>query len=423
MDFREACAWLDRVLDEHHTYRGWTLNLIASENVMSPDVARYYAIELGHRYGNYEGVDVRNRRYTGNRYLAELEMRALSEICDLFQAGAADFRPLSGHVAGSALIMALCEAGDSVLELDRSAGGHRLAERLTEARLVNLRVNPVPFNGTDFQVDVAATVDAVRTDRPRLVILGSSNYLFPTPLDDIASICRQTGTTLVLDASHVAGLIAGGSFPQPFASDVDFVVSSTHKTLAGPQGGMILARSTDKLAQVIPAVYPGLITNHHLMRIPAMLALAAEWRTYGRAFAQAVVANAVGLAKALEGEGVPVVTTVNGATQSHTILIKTSSFGRPAGELAVHLEDCGIMTGSTQLPREQGNEGLRIGVQEVTRMGLRVERISDLARLIREAIHARDSEAVRRRVKDFTADLNIVHFCESQDRRQGKSRG
>ena len=415
MQYEEAARWLDATIKSHTEYRSWTLNLIASENVMSPDVARYYAIELGQWYGNYEGLEVRKRRYTGNKYLAELEERALHEACSLFKAGAADLRPLSGHIAGSSLIMGLCEPNDLVLELDRNAGGHRLAERLTEARLARLRIEPVPFDDREYQVDPEATAKAIQTSRPRLVILGSSNYLFPTPLTTIAAACQETDTTLVLDASHVAGLIAGGCFPQPFESNVDFMVTSTHKTLAGPQGGMLMSRSRELLRKVMPALYPGLITNHHLMRVPAMVALFAEWRTHGSLYARTIVDNASRLAGALDAVGIPVVTTGHGFTKSHTVLIRTQPLHRPAQELAGQLEACGIMTGSTQLPAVHGGEGLRVGVQEMTRLGLKAEHIQDLAELMHDAVFTQQPSRVAERARQFTEGLNEVHFCESYE--------
>jgi len=404
--------WLDAALNRHREYRAWTLNLIASENVMSPAVARYYDLELGHRYGNYEGLDTSNRKYTGNRYLAELEKRALADACALFHAAAADLRALSGHVAGSAVILGLCRAGDLVMELNDIAGGHRLAEKLAKARLVDLRVEAVPFDGAAMQVDAPATVKRIAEAKPRLVILGSSNYLFPTPLSDIAAACHAAGARLIVDAAHVLGLIAGGQFPQPLDDGADLVVSSTHKTLAGPQGGIILARSADILDELLPALYPGLVTNHHLMRIPAMIALFAEWRGHGEAYARAIVANAVGLAGELAALGVPVVTTALGPTRSHTLLIKTRGMGRSAADLTRRLEAAGVLVTSCKLPAEQGGEGLRLGVQELTRRGLAAPGLPPLAEIVKAALTTDAPESLIPRVKAYTAGFDKVHFCD-----------
>lgn len=409
---RDTRRWLDAALKRHHEYRAWTLNLIASENVMSPAVARYYDLGLGHRYGNYEGLDTSNRKYTGNRFLVEMEQRALADACALFHAEAADLRSLSGHVAGSAVILGLCRPGDLVMELNDIAGGHRLAEKLAKARLMDLRIEAVPFDGAAMQVDVPATVKRITEAKPRLVILGSSNYLFPTPLLEIAAACRAVDARLVLDAAHVLGLIAGGQFPQPLDEGADLVISSTHKTLAGPQGGIILARNARILEEMLPALYPGLVTNHHLMRTPAMIALFAEWRDHGAAYAGAIVANAVGLAGELQARNVPVVNTALGPTRSHTLLIKTWGMVRSAPDLAKRLETAGVLVTACKLPAEHGGEGLRLGVQEVTRMGLAAPDLPPLAALIQRALTTDDPESLIPQVKAYTARLHKVHFCD-----------
>lgn len=409
-DWSDTTKWLDVALERHRMYRRKTLNLIASENVMSPAVAIYYALDLGHRYGNYEGTDVHCRKYQGNRFLADLEEKALQDIRSMFHAQVADLRPLSGHVAGAAVILGVCEPGDLVLELNSESGGHRLAEKLCLARLIRLRIEPVPFDGVEFQVQVEETVNRIYRDKPRLVILGSSCYLFPTPIEEIAAACRACGAILLMDASHVLGLIAGGVFPQPLDEGADLLISSTHKTLGGPQGGLLCARSEAIVRDVIPALYPGLITNHHLMRIPALIAVLAEWRCFGAAYARAIVENAVSLANELETLGTKVVRTTKGPTQSHTILIKTEGLGRSAKEIAQRMEDCGIIAGAAVLPAEQGGEGIRLGVQEITRLGLNKDYIGRLAHLIQDSMIGSDTQSVRQAVEGFSGELQEFRY-------------
>lgn len=403
------------MINKHTSLRRWTLNLIASENIMSSDVSHYYNLALGHRYGNYEGLDVKNRKYRGNYYIAEMEARAISDACQMFHAETADFRPLSGHIAGCAIVLGLCKPNDLVLELDKAAGGHCLAEKLSNSNIISLRVEPVPFDEKKYQVNIGATLDKISKMKPRIVILGSSNYLFPTPLEEIAAICRSCGSVLILDASHILGLIAGGVFPQPFDFKVDIVVSSTHKTFAGPQGGLILSNSSENYKNVLPALYPGLITNHHLMRIPALIALFAEWKKHGRRYAKAIIKNAIRLAEELENVGIPVINTPQGPTQSHTLLIKNKFINKRAKELSIHLERCGIMVSEVKLPDIHGGEGLRVGLQEVTRLGLKTSQISELAKIIKDAIFSTKPEVIQNHVKGFTQYLQKIHFCDSHE--------
>ena len=410
-DWIETSSWVEETLDQHRSYRKKSLNLIASENIMSDDVARHYSLDLGHRYGNYDQLEVGHRKYTGNHYLVNLEKRALTEACQLFCAGASDLRSLSGHVAGAAVLLGLCESDDLVLELDQLAGGHRLASRLCEASLIRLQVEAVPFDGSSYQVDVDATIAKIKRRAPRVVVLGSSNYLFPTPIEDIAVACNQYGTTLVVDAAHIMGLIAGGKFPQPLNAGAHLVIGSTHKTFGGPQGGIILGKRPEDVEGMLPALYPGLVTNHHLMRIPALIALFAEWRAFGSVYAETIVSHAIALADALESRGVKVVRTTQGPTCSHTLLIKISE----AKKKVLQLEKLGILTGAVLLPAEQGGEGIRLGVQELVRMGLKIDQIPDLAQLISEGIQGRIPAGLRDRVRDFSELLTDIHFCYSHE--------
>ena len=200
-------------------------------------------------------------------------------------------------------------------------------------------------------------------------------------------------------------------FPQPLDLGADLIVSSTHKTLSGPQGGIILGKESHNIEQMLPALFPALVTNHHLMRIPAMIALFAEWKAYGTEYAKAIVENAITLANKLDKSGIPVVRTAQGPTLSHTILIKTEQMRLSSKQVARHLEDCGIIAGPTSLPIEHGGEGIRIGTQEVTRMGLHKEQIGEMAKLICDAISSSQEADIRKRVKEFTKSLQTVHYC------------
>jgi len=365
----------------HHAYRDRTLNLIASENVMSPWVEQSIDLGLGHRYGDYKGTDPASRKYTGNRHLAELDLLARDSLQEVFQCRHADLRPLSGHVAGIAVLMACCKPGDLVLELDSPGGGHRLARKLNEAPLCPLTVESLPIDPVSYNIDVERTVAFIRQRQPRVVILGSSLFLFPHPVKPLAEALAEYGGILQFDASHVLGLIAGGVYPNPLKEGAHIITSSTHKTFAGPQGGVILTDDSELFERIGPAIYPAIVTNHHLHRLPALAAVAAEWKVFGRDHATAVVANARALAAALDAEKLPVIGAKNGYTATHTVLI-----GSPeAPAIGARLEAADILVTPVGLPAELGGGCLRLGVQEITRRGFTAEQAPAVAKLIAAA--------------------------------------
>lgn len=369
------------IIARHHTYRARTLNLIASENVMSPWVEGALDTGLGHRYGDFQGIDPTDRKYTGNRFLAELDVAARDSLQTLFGCRHADVRPLSGHVAGISVLLACCQPGDRVLELDSPGGGHRLARKLNEASLCPLQVEPIPLDPAAYNIDVDRTVTLIHKHQPRVVILGSSLFLFPHPIRPVADAVAAYGGILQFDASHVLGLIAGGVYPNPLQEGAHVITSSTHKTFAGPQGGVLLTDNTALFERIGPAIYPAIVTNHHLHRLPALAVAAAEWTDFGREHATAVVDNARALATALAAENLSVVGAANGYTATHTVLIASPE----APAVAKRLEAADILTSAVGLPAELEGGCLRIGVQEITRRGFTVDQAPAVARLIAAA--------------------------------------
>jgi glycine hydroxymethyltransferase len=356
------------LVGDHETWRARCMNLIASENALSPAVRRFLNCDLVQRYGNYGGRDLTDRRYSGNRYIQQIEVGLADIIREVFGATEVELRAISGHVAGLAVIMAACRPGDSVLELSSAAGGHCLAAKFAQSPLIDLKVLPLPFNAASYNVDVAATQQLIAERKPRLVILGASDFLFPHPVREIAaSLSSLPGAVLAYDASHVLGLIACGEFQDPLREGAQVVFASTHKTLPGPQGGIIFGNDAKVMEGIARAAYPGAVTNHHLMRSPALAVALLEMRA-NRGYARQVIKNAQALAKRLNERGVPMVAADHGFTGSHTILVRTEALGT-GKSIARLLEEADIMTSYAHLPPELGTEGVRLGSSEVTRLG------------------------------------------------------
>jgi glycine hydroxymethyltransferase len=226
---------------------------------------------------------------------------------------------------------------------------------------------------------------------------------------------------LQYDASHVLGLIAGKRFQKPLAEGADLITSSTHKTLGGPQGGLVLTNSGAIAEAVGKALQPGLLSNHHLHRLPALCQTFQEWLEKDGTDADRIVAASQALAAALERLGISVVASHLGYTASHTILVQTKQLGS-AKDLALALEDADILAGACRLPGQWGPEGLRLGTQEVVRRGMRTEDMEEVASVIAALLKRElDPQSARKRVNALArkvakrADSNSVRGSVSHD--------
>ncbi len=400
---------LTTLLNKHHEYRDTCLNLIASENVPSALVEELFDEKLAQRYGNYNGTDLYNRHYKGNRYIAEIETYTQELAKELFNAAFVDLRPLSGNIAGIAAIFALADPGDIALEVDN---GHGYANKLATSPLkIDLHSIPVPWDGVRSNIDLAATIKLIEQHKPKIVNIGSAVFLFPQPVAELKSAMRQANpeSYLIYDAAHVIGLIAGGRFQSPLEEGADVIISSTHKTLAGPQGGMILTNDESIAERIASTLYPLLMSNHHLSRLPALAGTFVEWMTCGPAYADAIVTNAKALAQALSDRGVPGLGAELGFTESHTLIPIVDAYGQ-GGELADRLESCHIIAGAASLSPEVGSSGLRLGVQEVTRWGMTPKDAPDIADVIVDALSGEDPEKVKPKVARLAARFDTVQF-------------
>ena len=401
------------LLEAHRSFRQDCLNLIASENVPSPFVENYLVDELDQRYGNYLGIDLGERLYQGNKFIAAIESYAHQQAKDLFGAKFVDLRPLSGNIAGIATTFALCRPGDTVLEVEN---GHQYANKLALSSLkVDLKSVSIPWNSVRSNIDLQATIELIKEHQPRMVNIGSGIFLFPKPVFSLKQAMKEANpdSFLVYDAAHVMGLIAGGQFQSPLEEGADVIISSTHKTLAGPQGGMILTNDKSIAERIGPAISPLLVSNHHLGRLPALAATFLEWAEFGKEHAKSIVSNAKSLGQALENRGVPLVGSALGFTESHTLILMVNQFGQ-AKTLANQLEKCNIITGAVRLSKELGTHGLRLGVQEITRQGMVETDAPAIADCIVDALRG-DLDTVKQQVIDLVKRFNQIRFTLNTD--------
>jgi len=376
------------LISEHEKWRSSCMNLIASENAISPAVREALDNDFVQRYGNYLGRDLMQRRYSGSRYIQQIEIELTAVIKDVFNAKEVELRAISGHVAGLAVIMATCQPGDTVLEIAGADGGHGMAIKAAESPLIDLNISSIPFDPVSF------------------------NFLFPNPVKEIvACLSGSPNTILAYDASHVFGLIACGQFQDPLEEGAHVVFGSTHKTLPGPQGGLIISNDDALMGAISIAIYPGIVTNHHLMRSPALGVALLEMKNNPK-YAQQVIANAQALGRRLFDHGLPVVASDRKFTRSHTILLATSAFGT-GKEIAGLLESADIMCSYTKLPKKFGTEGIRMGTSEVTRLGARENDLENAADIIADVLHGRVQPAdAQDAVHAWAERLGEIHYSE-----------
>ncbi|MBM4466066.1 MAG: glycine hydroxymethyltransferase [Chloroflexi bacterium] len=412
----KSFADIQRILDNHDRFRGTSLNMIASENIPSATVRKYLTCDFGGRYPTY-GDDPAVRNYLGNQYIAELEIQVQELAKRVFDAKFVDFRPLGGQMAGVATITGLTNPGDLLLETGNCYGGQQIGSKLIQASALRncLRVEYLPYDAHEHIIDVPKLRAMILEKKPRLVVFGRAHILFPDPIREVRDEADKVGAYIAYDASHVMGLLAGRCFPNPLDNGADVVFGSTHKALPGPQGGMYFTRQEEIYKKVRRALYPPIVTNHHPERIPALAALWLEMLEFGPAYAGQVARNSAALGQALHSRRIECLCAHKGFSTTHQVLVDVSSHGDASG-IALRLQEAHIITGAGAIPKDLPSDGktksgLRLGTQELTRIGF-VERdmqaVADL--LKRVVVNREEPSGVAKDVAALVGQFKELRF-------------
>lgn len=396
---------VENILDvviRHNTWRRKeTINLIASENVMSPLAELVYINDLAGRYA--EGI-VGSRYYQGVRYVDILEDALSKKFANVLGARFVDVRPISGTIANLAAYFALVPEGGTVASLPIKYGGHISHNTVGGLKALRLKAVELPWDLENFNIDVDAARKLIEEKRPNLIILGASLYLFPHPVKEIAEVAKTVGAYVLHDSAHVFGLIIGGAFPNPLREGAHLTTASTHKTFPGPQGGVIATvLDEEKNSQIQRAVFPTFTSNYHLHRYAATYVTLVEMEVFGREYATRIVENARALAEALAAEGVPPVAERQGYTKTHQVAVDVSKFGG-GDKVAALLEEANIIVNKNALPWDKSvlkPSGIRIGVQEMTRFGMGKDEMREIARFIARVLRGEDVNNIKRDVVEF----------------------
>jgi glycine hydroxymethyltransferase len=409
----EAREILETTMKHNRWRRYETINLIASENAMSPLAEAAYVTDMMHRYA--EGKPFK-RYYQGTRFVDEVEVKAASLMGELLGGALVDPRPVSGTVANASVFRVLGGCGSKAVIAPVQAGAHVSHTKFGTLGALCIEHIEMPYDAENMNVDVDRAVKLIEEVKPAFAVLGGSVYLFPHPVKEIADAAHSVGAKLVYDAAHVLGLIVGKRWRNPLEHGADVLTASTHKTFPGPQGGIVATRDEELFKRIGRAIFPLFVSNHHLHRLPALAITAVEMKHFGEAYADQVVRNAKALAEALAAEGFKVLGEHLGYTKSHQVVLDVRPQGGGA-KAAVLLEDANIIVNKNLLPYDPPDaikdpSGLRLGVQEMTRFGMKEDNMKDIARFIaRVLIEKEDPKKVAAEVAEYRREFVTVKYC------------
>lgn len=407
MDFVTAFdPELGRMIEAEYKRQARNIELIASENIVSEAVMAAMGSVLTNKYAEgYPG----KRYYGGCECVDEVENLAIRRVCQLFGAKYANVQPHSGAQANMAVYQALCKPGDTVLGMSLDNGGH-----LTHSSPVNqsgLLYNIVPY-GVDENglIDYDALRELAKKEQPKMIIAGASAYPRAIDFAKFAEIAHEVGAYLFVDMAHIAGLVAAGlhQSPVPYA---DVVTTTTHKTLRGPRGGVILTNDEELAKKFDKAIFPGTQGGplEHVIAAKAVCfgeALRPEFKAYQ----QNVVTNARVLANALQKQGFDL---VGGGTDNHLMLIDLRKTGVTGKELQRRLDEVYITANKNAIPNDPESpfvtSGMRIGTPAVTTRGFGAPEMIRIAEFIWQAATDFDNKAndIRRNVRDICVNFPI----------------
>ncbi len=406
---------LDAVVASGRHYRD-SLPMIASENILSPLVRKACDSDLHGRYA--EGLPGR-RYYQGCDDFDTIEEIGIGLAKRVFNCGFANIQSTSGTVSNIGALKALAKPGDKITAVSTADGGHISHARMGAVGLRGLDLVTYPWDEDRMEPDIDASCALIRETEPQLALFGQSVFLFPTPLSELSDAAHEVGARVMYDGAHVLGLIAGGRFQDPLHEGADVMTGSSHKTFPGPQGGFLLSNSDDQSLQkkLNNSIFPGTCSSYHLHHVAGKVVALAEFEEFGADYARDIVANAQALGTALSSEGFDVLAEERGFTESHQVLTRHGGPDSGAGMRAAQiLEDCGIITNMNMLPGDtkamSGPSGLRLGVPELTRVGMGVDEMQDVARFFARAlIHGDDPSSVSSEVSTFKSDFQTVRYC------------
>ena len=416
MNLKTTDPIINKWINKEHQRQQEHIELIASENFVSPSVLEAQGSILTNKYA--EGYP-KKRYYGGCEFVDEVEIEALDRLKKLFDVKFANVQPHSGSQANMAVFQALLEPGDLILGMSLSEGGH-----LTHGHHLNFsgKLYKTSFYGVDKDTELInydAVLDKAKTEKPKLIIAGASAYSRFIDFKKFREIADEVGAYLIADIAHIAGLVATGLHPSPVPY-CHAVTSTTHKTLRGPRGGIILTNDAEIAKKINRSVFPG-IQGGPLMHVIAAKAVAFKealepsFTTYQKQ----VVKNASVLAESLKALGFRI---ISHGTDNHLVLVDVkSTFNITGLEAENLLHKINITCNKNTIPHDQEKpaygSGIRLGTPAITTRGFKESEVKKIARFIHEAItykdHPEKLEKIKQEVIEMTSQFTLFEESRS----------
>ena len=366
----------------HDLYMSSKVDLIASNSCIS----NFARLALSSTLPNNYCIGLPGARlYGGCTYIDMIEREVHSLLRQIFgNTKHVVVQFLSGMQANIGAYNAILKPNDTIIAAETRHGGHYSHTIRGPLRFYSPRIVSLPFDDSIYNVDLNKLEEVVKKERPKLMILGWSEFLFPHPLEHIRQICDRYQVKIHYDMSHVVGLIAGGVFQPDAMRYADILTSSTGKSLHAPDHGIVMYNDDAFHPGVLEAVMPLLTSNTHPQEVAGLGVALTESLHFGHAYAKQVVANTKALGKALNQEGINVLYGDLDYSESHTLLVEYQK----AHEAVTMLDRAGVLTSACQLPWDQDNEttGLRFGTQAITRRGYTEKDMPEIANIISQVL-------------------------------------
>lgn len=385
------------IIEKQESHKSNCINLIASENIISNRVRELQGSLLSNRYILDD--------FPNNAGLFEIQRKLKIHLSEMFHAKYVNISSLSGMSCMSLLIGSLTEENQNIYTLRPMDGGHGSTNKV--CKRFDLNNYHLPVSIETYRFDIKTIEEEFKAHKPDLIYLDNTIICFFSPLRELSELAVRYNTPIIYDGSHVLGLIAGRVFPNPLEEGADILNGSTHKTFFGSQKGIIVTNDQN-LIEKINTFSTDYISSIHTGSLLALYMSVLEMKEFGSAYAEQIVKNAQALGAALQVRDVCVPTYQQGITQTHQVWIDTRPID--AFEAFNRLAACNINTNPIRIPAIQ-RTGLRLGVAEVTRLGMKEEEMEIIADFISSSLQEKESVSnLRKKISNFSQQYQKIKF-------------